>query len=111
MATRSTEEVVESSFQEKGRGFTNTRFPETKLMGPNGSWLKFNSTKIIAKDEEIANFLAGVKGIFVEPDNFLDLALGDKKFFVHKATGFKTLNKDAYDDWINRSEWSATAPR
>ena len=105
------EEIVEKAFPEKGRVFTNTRFPEVKLLGPHGSWLKFNSTKIIARDPATADFLDGRNGIYAEPDEFLDLDPNDEKFFVHKRTGFKTLNRDAYNDWINRSEWSATAIR
>lgn len=116
MATRAaaketTDAVVEEGFPEKGRVFTNTRFPEVKMLNPSGGWLKFNSTKIIAKDPQTAAFLASRKNVFAEPDEFLDLDPTDEKFFVHKATGFKTLNREAYNDWINRSEWSATAPR
>jgi hypothetical protein len=103
--------VEESTFPVRGRVFTNTRFPEVSILGPDGNWMKFNSSKFVAKDEGTAALLTGKRGIFVEPDEFLDLPVDDEKFYVHKATGFKTLNRDAYEDWINRSEWSATAAR
>lgn len=98
-------------YPERGRVFTNTRFPEVKMLTPNGTWVKFNSTKALVKDPEIATFLASVDGVFTEPDSFMQLDVNDGQFYTHKATGFKTLNRKAYEDWINRSEWSATAQR
>ena len=101
-------ELVSAYFPEKGRVFTNTRFPELKVLSPNGRWLKFNSTKLIATNEDDAAFVSTLRGVYAEPDNFRDLDAGDPSFFVHKSTGFKTLNRHAYDDWVNHSEWSAT---
>jgi len=93
------------SFPEQGRVFTNTRYPELTVLGPNRKWFKFNSTKIVARNEEDAAFLATVRHVYQEPDEFLTVKANDERFFTHRATGFKTMNRDAYDDWVNRSEW------
>ena len=98
--------------------FTNTRYPEMKVSlttegedghrRRTGRFLKFNSSKLITNAED-AKALEALKlpGVYREPSNFATEDPNSDKFFVHQATGFKTLSKEAYEDWVNNSEWSA----
>jgi hypothetical protein len=94
--------------------FTNTRFPELKVSvvkdgKRTGRFLKFNSTKLVVDNEEDAKTLESLNlpGVYREPSGFFSSP--EDKFFTHGATGFRTLSKDAYEDWVNHSEW-AVAP-
>lgn len=103
---------------DKGIVFTNTRYPEQKVAltkededgvrRRTGRWLKFNSGKLIT-DAEGAKALEALNlpGVFREPAGFLSEDPNSDKFHVHNATGFKTLSKQAFEDWVNNSEWSA----
>lgn len=104
-----------AEFPKGGVVFTNTRKPNHKILLASGHWAVFHSTKLVARTPEDAALIeakaARTPGIFREPDNFLTIPQNSDEFFVHSATGFKTLNRKAYEDWVNRSEWSATINR
>jgi hypothetical protein len=100
--------------------FTNTRYPEMKLSlvrdgdvegtkVRTGRSVKFNSTKFATTDPKVAEAVEALNKpyIFREPAEFTNLDPNSDKFFVHSGTGFKTLVKKAYEDWVNNSEWSA----
>lgn len=100
--------------------FTNTRYPEMKLSlvrdgdlegtkVRTGRSVKFNSTKFATTDSKVADAIDALNKpfIFREPARFTSLDPNSDEFFVHSGTGFKTLVKKAYEDWVNNSEWSA----
>jgi hypothetical protein len=99
--------------------FTATRSPELKVALTSegddgvrrrtGRWIKFNAGKAVVESADDAKALEALKipGVFREPSGFLSESPDSDRFFTHKGTGFRTLSKEAYEDWVNNSEWSA----
>jgi hypothetical protein len=98
--------------------FTNTRFPEQSISivedvdgvkQRTGYYADFHSTKLMTDDPvRIAQIEALDRPyIYREPDEFLSLPQDSEKFFRHRDSGFKTLVKAAFEDWVDNSEWAA----
>lgn len=98
--------------------FTNTRFPEQKISitqdrdgatHRTGKRVEFHSGKLMTTDPAVVEQIEALNRAYIyrEPDNFTEVDPESKAFFRHDATGFRTLVKEAYEDWVNNSEWSA----
>jgi len=99
--------------------FTNTRFPSQTIAivtdrgdgtkERTGYYVDFQSTKLMTSDPERVEQIEalGRPYIFREPIEFIDLPPDSEKFYRHRDTGFKTLVKAAYEDWVDNSEWAA----
>jgi len=74
-----------------------------------GRYIEFMATKMSTQDAEVAQAMRDFNKpyIYEEPAEFTTLDPESEKFYTHRATGFKTLRKDAYEDWVDNSEWSA----
>lgn len=100
--------------------YTNTRSPnehisvvrdngEGEIPTRTGKYIEFSSTKAYVKPNDAAaiKLLDGRSGIFREPADFAEaVASGDKRVFRHTKTGFMTMDKKAFEEWINNSEFA-----
>lgn len=98
--------------------FTNTRYPDQKLSivrekddvrHRTGHRVEFHSTKLATDDPEVATQVRDLNRpyIFEEPADYVGTDPYSDKMFLHKSTGFRTMVKKAYEDWVDNSEWSA----
>ena len=98
--------------------FTNTRYPEQKIAivkeqdgikVTTGRRIEFHSCKMSTTDPEVVKQIEALNRpyIYREPASYLSTPIDSDKFFRHPATGFRTLSKAAFEDWVNNSEWSA----
>lgn len=124
--------VIATPVQARGAGkgkddrivFTSTRYPEQKIAivkededgrkVRSGTYIKFNSTKLFATPEQAKQLEAmNLPGVYREPSGYVTEARNptSDKMFRHESTGFQTMSKAAYEDWVNNSEWSAVPGR
>lgn len=99
--------------------FTNTRYPDQKIAVVKddgeggrvrtGRRVAFQSTKLATTDPVAAQQIRDLNRpyIFEEPANYIGTDPEGDAMFLHKGTGFRTMVKKAYEDWVDNSEWSA----
>ena len=99
--------------------FTNTRYPDQRIAlikegdggrrQRTGRRVAFQSTKLATTDPAAAQQVRDLNRpyIFEEPANYIGTDPNADSMFLHKSTGFRTMVKKAYEDWVDNSEWSA----